>query len=69
MIQVGRAFHPQNRIAGQFCEPIPYENLPSDTAEALGDTTPEKLRILLANIEQARTLAFGDRPTSVLRRP
>jgi hypothetical protein len=43
--------------ADQFSEPIPYENLASDTAEALGDTTPDKLRILLANIEREAALA------------
>jgi hypothetical protein len=57
--------HFYNRIGGaywdlaadQFSEPIPYENLASDTDEALGDTTPEKLRVLLANIARARAPA------------
>ena len=54
--------HFYNRIGGaywdlaadQFSEPVPYENLESDRDEALRDTTPEKLRILLANIERVR---------------
>ena len=59
--------HFYNRIGGaywdlaadQFSEPVPYENLASDQDEALRDTTPEKLRILLANIEQVRSGAMA----------
>lgn len=36
----------------QFDEPIPYEDLPSTTDEALSDATPERLKILLERIEQ-----------------
>ena len=36
----------------QFNEPIPYEDLPSTTAEALSDATHERFKILLESIEQ-----------------
>ncbi len=36
--------------ADQFDEPIPYSNTPSSTAEALADSSPAKLAILLKNI-------------------
>lgn len=36
--------------ADQFDEPIPYSHTPSSVAEALADSSPAKLEILLANI-------------------
>lgn len=37
--------------ADQFDEPIPYSNTPSSVAEALADSSPAKLEILLVNIK------------------
>lgn len=38
--------------AEQFDEPIPMAGLPSSTAEALADSSPERLAALLVNIER-----------------
>lgn len=36
---------------GQFREPIPFADLPSSTAEALADSSPDKLKRLLRAVE------------------
>ena len=54
--------HFYNRIDGrywdlaadQFDEPIPYDNEPSDAAEAHDHATPAQLSALLANIQSLR---------------
>ncbi|MBI3512597.1 MAG: hypothetical protein HY060_00745 [Proteobacteria bacterium] len=55
---VDGAWHFYNRIAGrrwdltmsQFERPIGYDDLPSDRAEALADTAPERYALLKARV-------------------